>query len=258
MTRKLFALASVTALGGLIAAAGATGCSSSTTSSPLAADGGGGGASDVATTEKNPTETPRDDAGTSEAPACKAKITFKLEDVKPPAPQSTTACTAEVIDALADACIEDPNAKGCTDARAAGENQTCAECIFGKREDAEWKAINLTPGEDPGARYNQEGCVDHITKVKGCGRAYLGILACYNDLCGTCDQTEVRRCVEFVAEAECRDYRISDATCAKALSAKEAEVDGCFPPSLDASGVKSLFVNLAKVACGGGGAKDGG
>lgn len=260
MMRKLFALASVTALGGLVAAVGSAGCSSSTASQPAADGGLVSTGTDGATTSKSPTEPPRSDAGSpaEDVPECKAKVTFKPDEVKPPAPRSTTACTPEVIDTLADACTKDPNAQGCTDARAANENKTCADCIFGTKEDDEWKVINLSPGEDPGARYNQEGCVDHLTGVKGCGRAYLGILACYNEFCGTCEQSEVRRCVEVVADGECKDYRISDATCANALSKNEAEVDGCFPPSLDAAGVKSLFVNLSKVACGGGAAKDGG
>lgn len=254
MVKKLFALASVTALGGLVASVTAAGCSST----EIISQPGDAGLTDAKKTDAKP---PIGDTEEEEAPSCKAKITFTPDQVNPPAPQSGTACKADVISALADACTADPNAQPCTDARALLANKTCAECIFGSKSDAQWKVINLMPGEKPAARYNQEGCVEHVTGVKGCGQSYLTVLGCFNDFCAKCDEASAGGCVEDVASAECKDYLLSDAACAGALKSREKEVDSCFPTAQDAKGIKDLFVYMSTVACAttpGGGAKDGG
>ena len=155
MIRKLFALASVTALGGLVAATGVAGC----TASPKD--------DDVVEPKKgiDPTETVEGDGGQAPAPGaegdaaaggveCKAKISYAAEEIHPAAPPRQV-CTADAVKALSDACAKDPNAQACTDARNGPGNQDCAACIFGTKDDAEWKVINLQPGASPGARYNQ-------------------------------------------------------------------------------------------------------
>jgi hypothetical protein len=256
MIRKLFALASVTALGGFVATIGATGCSS-TDKVTSSGDAGPGGRADVKNTDAQK-PPPAGDGGKDTSPTCKADIQFTPDATKPPAPQQQSACTAAAIDALADACIADATSKDCTDARAAAANKTCAECIFGTKADEEWKPIVLAPGEKPSAIYNQEGCVDHLTGVKGCGHKYVTVLSCFNAYCGNCDATSVRDCVEDIAEGECKSHRISDETCAKALSANELTVDRCFPASEDQAGVKALFVHMATVACASSLLKDGG
>ncbi len=152
--------------------------------------------------------------------------------------------------ALSDACAKDPNAQACTDARNGPGNQDCAACIFGTKDDAEWKVINLQPGASPGARYNQEGCVDHTTGVKGCGHAYVTVLGCFNDYCAQCPQDQARACVEEVARNECTDFRIDDQKCGEALAEAELAVDSCFPKSPDLAGVQELFTYMARVACG--------
>lgn len=256
MMKKLFALASVTALGGFVAFASAAGCSSSEIiSQPGEALPGDGGKKDARPAPPPPEEQ------TPPAETCKAKEAFTPAETKPPAPQSGTACTDAGIDALAGACAEDPNAEGCTSARDQPANKTCAQCIFGKKDDAEWKVINLMPGETPSARYNQEGCVEHITGVKGCGIGYLKILDCFNNYCSKCPDNELQTCLEEVAEGDCRQHRIADTACATALSSKQDAIDACFPANQEPGSVKTLFVNMSKIACKtapGGGAKDGG
>jgi hypothetical protein len=169
--RKLFALASVTALGGFVATTGVTGCSSTDKVTPSGDAGPGGGAHVKKTDAQKP--PPADDGGRDDSPTCKADIQFTPDATKPPAPRQESACTAAAIDALADACIADATSKECKDARAEAANKTCAECIFGAKADEEWKAIVLAPGEKPSAIYNQEGCVDYLTGVKGCGHKYV-------------------------------------------------------------------------------------
>lgn len=246
---RLYALASVTALGGLVATTSlATGCSSSP-SDP----GAGDNRSSVDPTEKKDADpnavTPTGDGGAATGSACKAKISYEAEVIHPPAPVQQV-CTADAVTALVDACAKDPNAQECTDARNGAGNKDCASCIFGAKDDKEWKVINLQPGETPSARFNQEGCVDHTTGVAGCGHSYVTVLGCFNDFCAKCPESEAKACVQEIAEGECKDYRISDQKCGDALAKAELAVDSCFPNSPDLGGVKTLFTYMARVACG--------
>lgn len=254
MIKKLFALASVSALGGFVVTTAAAGCSSSEVVSQrgenLPADGG-----------KKDARPPPPEADQAAPESCKAKTTYTPDETKAPAAQSGTACTADVITALADGCAEDPAGDGCKSARELAANKTCASCIFGGKDDAEWKVINLMPGATPSARYNQEGCVEHVTGVAGCGKAYLGILDCFNTFCAKCPQGEVPACLQEAADAECLDHRISDQTCANAITSKDEALNACFPTGGDAKAIKTLFVNMAKISCAtapSGGQTDGG
>ncbi len=254
MINKLFALASVSALGGFVVTTAAAGCSSSeVVSQPGETLPGDAGKKDA--------RPPPPEADQAAPESCKAKTTYTAEDTKPPAPQSGTACTADVIAALSDGCAEDPAGDGCKSARESAANKTCASCIFGSKEDAEWKVINLMPGETPSARYNQEGCVEHITGVPGCGPSYLRILDCFNAFCAKCPQDEIPACLQETADAECLDHRISNTQCANAITSKDEALNGCFPSGGDAAAIKALFVNMAKISCAtapSGGQKDGG
>lgn len=242
VTRKLFALASVSALGGLVVTTAAAGCSSS----DVVSDPRANLPADAA---QKPPKPPPPEEDAAEPETCKAKTAFTAEDTKPPAAQSGTACSEDVIDTLSDACAEDPIGDGCKTARELEANQTCAECIFGAKDDAEWKVINMMPGETPSARYNQEGCVEHVTGVPGCGTSYLRILDCFNNYCAQCPEDEVQGCLQDAADAECLEHRISDQKCANAIQGKDEQLNACFPSGSDASGIKALFVNMAKISC---------
>lgn len=243
MVKRLFAIATLMALGGVVTSVCATGCGSGSTDDKTA---------------KGPARLP--DGGVLEPTApsskkeestCKAKIDFKEPAASPPAAKSATACAPTTVNTLADACITDPNAQKCVDARKAAANKTCADCIYGSESDAQWKVVNLKPGEDPGAVYNQEGCVENVTGVKGCGHAYMTVLACFVDHCGTCGKDTAADCLVGVADNECKPYRISDEACDKATGAKSKEIGYCFPRSEDDKGIRDLFFFMAGVACGG-------
>ena len=241
MVKRVFAIASVTVLGGFVASVSATGCGSSADKDasegpPRLPDGG----------VLEP--TPPASKGVAE---CKAEIDFKEPDSNPPAPKSATACAPTVVTALSEACVGDPNSKKCSDARANVANKTCAECIFGTEADAQWKVVNLQPGEEPPAVYTQEGCVENVTGVKGCGHAYMTVLQCFVDHCGTCDRDGAGDCLVWVADHECKPYRISDEACDKATGQLQKEIGYCFPRSEDDKGIGDLFFFMAGVACGG-------
>src|SRR5262245_60016544 len=93
MVKKLFALASVTALSGLVVAVNAAGCSSA---EYVYVDGGG-----AAYAKRPATPPPETEESTA---TCKLQGVFEAEDLKPPAPRQASACSAAVIKAISDKC----------------------------------------------------------------------------------------------------------------------------------------------------------
>jgi hypothetical protein len=242
MVTKFFAVANVTALGGLVAVLGG-GCASPDD------------ASDKTSLPPNASKvSPTDSAGggsRSGAPSCKAKVNFVPPETKPPAPKSITACSPTILNTLADACTDDPNAKACSDVRASAGNKTCADCIFGTKSDLQWKVVNLAPGQKPPVTYNQEGCIENITGVKGCGHSYMTNLACLLDHCNSCrDATSGKSCLSEVATNECKPHKV-DEDCLKAVDKNQEQLAGCFPDAQDRKSVKDFFVHIAGAACGG-------
>lgn len=246
MMKKFFAVASVTTLGGFVAVVSAAGCSSQDKESS---------ASSVPpnAAKVSPTDPPPGGGQTSGPKSCKASIKFSPPETKAPAAKSASACTATTLNAIADACTDDPNAKGCNEARTSPANKTCAECIFGSKSDPQWKVINLMPGEKPAVSYNQEGCIENITGVKGCGHAYMTNLECLLEHCSSCgDAAGGKACLQEVATNDCKPYKVEE-DCLKAADEHQKDLAGCFPATQDRKSIHDFFVFISGVACGGGG-----
>lgn len=258
MVKKLFALASVTGLTGLVAAITAAGCSS-TTETQATNDGGSSGTTDSGKkTDSGKTPTDTDEPA---APSCKdTAATFTKSTINPPTTQQASACDSAAIDALAAACLEDPaDTKGtkCKDARALAANKTCADCVFGTKADANWKVINVEAGKT--AQFNQAGCITHVTGVPGCGEAYIQILRCANTFCPgdkCADQASATACFNEIKGAECKDYLLGndvssdDQACSNALQAKQTQIDdNCFAADNTAAAETTFFKNMIKTSC---------
>jgi hypothetical protein len=251
MVKKLFALASVTALTGLVSAVAASGCSSTT---EVTEDSG------AATDAK--ADTKKGDTGPGEeedAATCKkAGASFSPPTINPPEDaKNLAACSDTVINALADACAKEPGGAGCKTAReVAGNQKDCADCLFGAETDAKWKMINLRPGQTPDARYNQAGCITLAGGVPDCGKKYFTVVSCFDAFCSDCTGAEETACQKDVAQGsgECKQYLI-DQACGNALDAVEKT---CFPGEQTDAAIKTLFVNMAKTFCAKGAATDGG
>jgi hypothetical protein len=250
MVKKLFALASVSALAGLVSVSASTGC---TTSDPPASDPDGG------LTDVKPDKKPLDAEPDPPIKECKKEgVTFAPPTINPPAAaQNLAACSDTIINALADACAKEPGGAGCKTAReTAGNQKDCADCLFGAETDASWKMINLRPGQTPDARYNQAGCITLAGGVPDCGKKYFTVVACFDQFCGDCTGAEETACQKDVAQGsgECKQYLI-DQTCGNSLDAVEKT---CFPGEQTDAAIKTLFVNMAKTFCAKGAATDGG
>jgi len=248
-----FAVAKVTALGSFVAVATAVGCSS--TSEVVSQ-------SDKTQSEdagNSPRPTQREAGATEveepvEPTGCKdPKATFTPVPTKPTAEKSSTACTASMIRALAEACVEEPASKACADARKSLMNKKCAECIFTESaNEAEWKVFIIDPPS-----FNQRGCIDHVTGVKDCGRDLADLIfipdGCLDAYCGTCPAgTDMDACQQDVLQGECKEHLLS-AACGGAWQKDNAKLNAtCFgdPKISDpAAQQKDLFEKLAKVAC---------
>jgi hypothetical protein len=257
--KKLFALASVSALGGLVSVVSASGCSS-TEIVPVPAEGG---TTDAKTDAKKP---PLDLDEPAEVSCKDSSAAFAPVKFNAAADQSGTACTAAVITALADACPlnKDPNTEAsCTAARALAANKTCAECIYGAKTDTKDKPITLTPGEKPGFQLNQHICFDHFTKVPGCGAEFINVANCFDNYCDLVENgkkctsdAEVSSCVKEVRDQECKQYLITDQTCGEGIQTAKL----CFPTANTAAAYKQFYIEFTTQACAtsGGGQTDGG
>ena len=247
--KKLFALASVSALAGLVSVSSMTGCKEETEDPPAAAPDGG----------KDVKPPPPNDAEPDPIDDCKkADATFTAPTINPPAPsQNLAACSDDVIGLLADACAKEPESAGCKTAReVAGNQKDCADCLFGAKTDANWKMIVLQPGETPPARYNQAGCIEVASGVKDCGKKYFTVVSCFDTYCGECTGGEETACQKDVAQGsgECKEHLL-DQACGNALDSVEKT---CFPGEQTDQAIKTLFVNMAKAFCAKGAATDGG
>lgn len=263
MLKKLFAVASVTALGGLVSIVSAAGCSSTPevvtqSDHTQAAEDAGNKRPPQKEAGAKPSEEPAEPEG------CKdAKATFNPPQTKPTAARSSTACTESAIRALADACLANPGAKACTDARASLANKKCAECVFTETatEDT-WRVFIIDPPS-----FNQRGCMDLVTGVKDCGRDLAELIfipdGCLHAYCGACSAgAEMDDCHQEVLSGECKDHLITP-ECASAWQKNSGKLNKtCFgDPTISdpAAQQKDLFLKMAKVACmGDGEKKDGG
>lgn len=256
MMKKIFALASVVGLTGLVSAVASAGCSSSSDPDNGPTEAGAG---DVKVKEAGGSSSSSSGDVISDPPSCKdAAATFTKTSANPPTEQQATACSDAAIDALAAACLADPASSKdtkCKDARAVTANKTCAECVFGTKADATWKVINIEEGKS--AQFNQGGCIDHVTGITGCGSAYIQIIRCVNTYCGSCgDQAASTACFNEVKGAECKAYLLGndvsadDQACSNALQAKQTQIESsCFAADNTAAAETTFFKNMVKTSC---------
>lgn len=243
----MFALASVTALGGLVAAVSAAGC----TTTEVVQQTTDGGATDGG--KRDARQPPTGDDEEPEEETCKTKgAKFEPDEYKAPRAPNATACSDEVLNALTDACFQAAGGKDCADAREVPANKACADCIFSAKSDPEWGAIVLNEeGATPPAFYNQAGCLDNVTGMPQCGKGVLDVIGCFDHYCGKCpsESAEEEACLEEVGDpefsGECTDYLVPG-DCFDAVLAKQ---DKCFPGAKTEAAYKQFFRNIASVFC---------
>ena len=190
MVKKLFALASVTALAGLVSAVGAAGCSETVVEPGASTDAAT--TTDAKKTDSGKTVTPPD----SEDPppdvvACTTKTDVDISTILyQPAFTKAGACTqadADKIKAYLDAKIaaKDFAFKNSEWATGSGAAANCTACVFSKFDDAKWGVI-IADKDDGFETYNRGGCIEIVSKNTECGKAYQQFQNCPLEACSAC------------------------------------------------------------------------
>ena len=205
MVKKLFALASVTALTGLMAAVAASGCSSTTTvdGTPTAETGpdAKGPLKEAAPPDPDVEAGP----ATCPAPTPVTEADIGLTWVAPGTPQSV--CGQADLDALkALFAAGKGSAKYVDIEKALGA--TCGPCVFTAKAGARWGVI-IKDGAQIAADNSQGACFAVLSTTE-CGKARFNIdscldIACPQQECGS-DEASARACNTKALKGPCKAF----------------------------------------------------
>jgi uncharacterized protein YceK len=244
VTKKLFALASVSAIAGLMTTVTASGCSSTTTETAPSGEGGtsssGGTSKDASTKDRAVIE--EEDSG--EATDCPANVPLTEADLEKeigwkPAKANPSACSAADITKL-EANFKNTNIKTYFDL-GEGLPQPCFDCVFAKDTDANWGPIVGTAENNGETGFVNFGACFGYVEDADCGKALQYEQFCYNVACNECTttSTERQKCVEKAGSSGmCTEF--GDAT-----------QKAC--PNIQTSAKKcNSIIDAAKTLCGSG------
>lgn len=199
MMKKMFALASVTALTGLVAAVAASGCSSTTS---VSGDEGGTSVSEAGTDAKKPIEAGEEpDTGPATCPTTDP-IDATTAPWKPPAVAQGSCTEKMIVDLVAfvDANKSTPYA----DLKKQITDPTCAACLFVKDGD-KWGAF-VEKADGSFLRNNFGGCVAVTSGKEACGKAFSQFDDCLNVACQDCaDDAATSKCQTAAGKGACKD-----------------------------------------------------
>jgi hypothetical protein len=255
--KKLFALASFSAVAGAFVLA-PTGCSSSSTTTTT---------TDAGTDHKTPTPPPPppppgDDADTGSNNMCPDPTpidpaTLPYED---PAPVNNGQCTEADLTKLGGAVA---SAKSDDDLKAiltGGATGTCAKCVFTDANKPGWGPLpEVSTSSGPqAATVNLGGCYELVTMNKACGKSIQNLLDCEFQACNGCpsgDQTAFSNCIKKADSTACKSSVTALQTNCKAVDMNlfQNAQDNCEP-----STAKYLFEGPVRVQCISGFTIDGG
>lgn len=199
MTKKMFALASISALAGLMALVTAAGCSSA----PVP-DAPGGGASDASeagpkrgvdssVTGQDVVENPPDYCPSTTA------IDATVLPWKPPAVDLGKCQEQDILDAVA--FIDANKTTTYAQIKAATKDAACATCLF-VPDGAKWGPF-VEKADGSFLRNNFGGCVA-VKSTDACGQAYTQLDDCAELACEDCtDEGAHRDCKLAAAKGAC-------------------------------------------------------
>ncbi len=230
MMNKLFALASVSALAGLVSAVGVTGCSETTVaSSPTDA----GANTDVKDAGSQP--DPEDDdvieSCVSTESVDATQFPYK-EAINAPG-----ACTSDEAAKISAFFKADPSGNVLVSDWSNEVSETCAACVFSAEDAEKWGPILVK--DDRIANVNQGGCIELLSGKPACGEAYQQVSSCVVVAClppalggtGTCQtQEELDDCVRdthAIVTGPCKEaYDKMDQECGSKLGEWQSSCKG--------------------------------
>jgi hypothetical protein len=181
MVNKWFALASVSALSALVAAAATTAGCSSTEVQNVPFDAG----HDSALADRH--------IGDNEEPPVVTCMVQTILDAtqlpyKPAAVQKG-ACTEHAIGTINDFVAANPNGASFTDVKkeiAAKESQACADCVLALDDDTKTTWAPFVLNADGTAISNTGGCFEVLSGSTACGKTWFQLDKCQNTACKAC------------------------------------------------------------------------
>lgn len=248
MMKRIFALASISALGGLTAAASAAGCSSDEpqASSPTDAGIDAQRGREAGPPAVDPTEPEEPASCLSTDPIDATRFSYAK------ALTSRGACTDDELQKLSAFFKAKTSANEDVLASEWSKevSDDCAKCAFGAEDAAEWSPILIK--DDKLENVNRGGCVELLSGKEACGQAYQQVTQCRLEACLVkCEtQDEFTACLqdaEGIFTGPCKEsYDRMDKECGSNLGAYE---QAC-------RGAEWTFEGPIKVQCiTGGGAK---
>ena len=213
MVKKMFALASVTALTGLIAAVAASGCSSTTTVDNPPAEAGLTDTKVEAAVKKDA------DPVEAEAATCPKATPITAADIgltwiAPGAPQSV--CDQSNLDALKKVFADGKGSAKYTDIEKS-LGATCGACVFTQVKGTRWGVI-LKDGANIAGDNSSGSCAGQNAGA-ACGKAAFELDACGDLACPQTECTDQQACFKkaFAAKGPCGTFAASYRTDCAAL-----------------------------------------
>ncbi len=238
--KKLFALASASALTGLLAATGAAGCTTETTETTPTQDAG------TSDAKKTPTLV-SDDGGDQ---LCYQSDPFDATTIPYKKARVLPGSCAPNLPTVLDLLFATPQvtADALHDGLANEISQACADCAVAADDGDSWAPV-VWDGVQ--LIQNIGGCLEVVSGSENCGRAYTQWNGCLNTVCRKCTtQNEAAACLQNVQSAACSDATQALTTaCGNNVN---SYISACNPPGK--LGVYEAIIKL----CGGTPASDAG
>ena len=237
VTKKLFALASVSAIAGLMTTVAASGCSSTettTTTEPA----------DAATDVRREARAPGDDEE-EEISDCPQNVAITEADLDKEigwkaAVAAPGSCEQADITQL-EANFKDTNIQSYFDL-GNGLSAECKACVFSKDTDANWQPIVGTAENNGETGFVNFGACFGSIEGDACGKALQYEQFCYNIACNECatTQTERQKCIGTAGDTGgmCEEFGKSTGTACPKLQ--------------DTASQCNSVLDAVKTLCGGG------
>lgn len=201
MFKKMFALASVTALAGLVATVAVSGCSSTTS---------GGDESDAATTP-DATKKPPIEAGPTDDDAgpgtCPTTDTIDVTTAPYESPVVVAnACTEADVAALVKVVDDKQDAVTDADLLAAIPAGACHDCVFAKDDGTHWGPLATDSTGAKVTLINTPSCIGIVSGSEACGKAWTQFSECLDAACQDCptgDQAGLSACHTAAGQGAC-------------------------------------------------------
>lgn len=200
MLKKVFALASFTALTGVVAATSAAGCSSSTTTTDT--DSGPTPLKDANTADR--TTPPEEDAGPGTCPSPDPVAASALPWA-PPTPTQANKCQEQDIAAMEQYIKDNPQTTNeAFEQFVKTMDATCHSCVFTDANNPTWGPIPTSNGKL--ATINIGACFALVGN-EACGKAIQNEFDCEFVACAACaDSNSFKACRPKAQKGACKPF----------------------------------------------------